>query len=152
METQKFGKIGFVAVLVLGLVGTAFTQGKKDAKTYHSATKEVSGEVTGITKDTISVMYYYDNAENKEYEILLPIAKDVKLGHVKSLSELLVGDIVNVQYEEITEEDNVGKRTNRFAKVISFSRRPQKKPESSALDSENPAETEVVPEIEETGE
>ena len=149
MRIGRFWKTGLVVILLLGLMGAAFAEGNKKSERY-SAMKEISGELTAITKDSIAIMYYFDKDKSKEYEISLPIAKDVKLGHLKSLSELAVGDIVNVQYAEIIEENKEGKSINRFAKVISFARRPAQKPETSALSSEHPFEPEPGPETEGT--
>lgn len=96
--------------------------------------KGISGEVSAISKDFIAVVYRRDEAKGTEEEIALPIAKGVIIEHKKNLSEIGVGDTVNVEFEEVAEEPREGARSKRVARVISFTRAaPPPKPESSVL-------------------
>lgn len=95
--------------------------------------KGVSGEVSAIGKDYIAIVYNRDMKKGTEEEIMLSIAKDIKLEHKRSLSEIGAGDTVEVQFEEVTEQTNEGPRTKRIAKVIRFIRAAVKQPESSVL-------------------
>lgn len=120
-------------ILMLGLYFAAPAQGE-EAKKPGRVIKGISGEVSAISKDFIAIVYRRDEAKGTEEEVALPIAKDVIIEHKKSLSEIGAGDIVNVEFEEVTEETDSGFRSKRIAKVISFIRAaPKPKPESSVL-------------------
>lgn len=96
--------------------------------------KGISGEVSAISKDFIAIVYRRDEAKGTEEEVALPIAKDVIIERKKSLSEIGIGDIVDVEFEEAAEETNEGHKSKRVAKVISFVRAaPPPKSESSVL-------------------
>jgi len=126
--------IGLMGVLILSIVGVVFAQEKEKAK--KSLIQEVSGEVSAISKDFIAIVYKRDAQRGSEEEIGLPLAKDVRLEHKKSLDEINVGDIVSVQLEEYVDEDESGKKVNkRRAKIVSFIRAAAKAPEAKILDS-----------------
>jgi len=127
MEARRFLKTGLAVVLVLGLVGAVFAQGNKDTKTY-STMKEVQGEVTWVRKDKIAIVYKKDVEYGSEEEILLPIDKDIRLAHLKSISDVAAGDMVYIQFEELTEEGVDGPKLSRTAKKISFIKKGTKKP------------------------
>lgn len=121
------------AILILGLYCAASVQGE-EAKKPGRVIKGISGEVSAISKDFIAIVYRRDEAKGTEEEVALPIAKDAIIEHKKSLSEIGVGDMVNVEFEEVTEETDSGFRSKRIARVISFTRAaPKPKPESSVL-------------------
>lgn len=81
--------------------------------------KEISGEVTGISKDFIAVMYREEVATGVEYEMGLNIEGVPQLERVTDISQIEVGAMVTVQYEEITERDDQDKEvTKRFARKI----------------------------------
>ena len=82
--------------------------------------KIISGEVSAISKDFIAVVYRSDNTHGSEEEIALPIAKDATVEHKKSLSEIIPGDMVDVEFEEYTEETPQGSRSKRVAVVVRF--------------------------------
>lgn len=129
--------MGAMALFLLCLVAVGETQeGKEKIKTT-TASKEVQGEVSGIGKDSISVVYMRDEKKRIEYEMLLPIEKDIRLVHKQRLDQINVGDIVRVQYEEVTEEYEEGPRSSRKAKVISFVKPAPQKPEQTAPESES---------------
>lgn len=72
------------------------------------AANEVKGRVVTITKRAISVEY--DSKEQASYEMLLPLAKDIRLSHLQDLSELKQGDTVRVKYEQTYTENDKGER------------------------------------------
>ena len=84
-------------------------------------TKEIEGEVSWLGKNKIAVIYKRDAATGGEYEMLLFFDKDVALQHKQNLAEIHKGDIVNIQYEETTDEyKDKETKTKMKAKMISF--------------------------------
>ncbi len=115
-------KISLAVVLVLGFTGTgAAKDTEKKEKIIKTASGGVAGTVSGITKNYISVLYDQDKEKNIDYEMLLPVDKDVQLEYKNSLSEIKVGDRVSVQYEDTTTENSEKEKTlKRKAKVVTF--------------------------------
>jgi hypothetical protein len=133
MVTKIFRLI-LVLVLCAVLAGEALAQGRKVTKVAEKK-KAVQGEVVYLSKEYISIVY--SRANGIENEILLPIDKNLKLEHLRSLANLKVGDTVAVEFAEITEQDQEGKRKKiRAGTVITFVRPAQPKPETTVLDSE----------------
>lgn len=64
----------------------------------------VSGEISGITKKGISVIYDRDYDAGTEYEIMVLVDNKTKFKHKKDLSELKVGDLISVEYEKAGEK------------------------------------------------
>ncbi|MCK5161165.1 MAG: hypothetical protein KAQ99_06280 [Candidatus Aureabacteria bacterium] len=124
-------KISLAIVLILGFIGTVFAKDKeKKEKVVKIASGVVSGEISGISEKFISVVYEKDKEKGIEYETLVPIDKDVKIEHKKSLSELKIGDRVSIRYEDATVEDSDKRQTlKRKATVIRFVRSAVKTPE-----------------------
>lgn len=67
-------------------------------------TETVSGEISGITKRAISIIYDRDYDTATEYEMLIPLDKDTKLKHKGSMKELKVGDLISIEYEKPGEK------------------------------------------------
>ena len=111
---------------------------------------ELTGEVSAISKDFIAIVFRRDEKKGTEEEIGLPIPKNVIVEHKKSLDQIAVGDMVSIQYDEVVEQNETGKVTKRVAKVISFVRAAQIKPQKDVLDSSDSSEDEVADE-EDTG-
>jgi hypothetical protein len=83
--------------------------------------KEIQGEVSSLSKRSISVVYGRDEAKAEEYEMLLPFdPKDIKLEHKQSLSEISPGDVVLVQYTEDTSDYGSRQETKIKARTIRF--------------------------------
>lgn len=123
-------KAGLVMVLVLGLAGTGFAQKSKQEAKVTSKTGEIEGEISAMGKNYIAIVYKRE--KDTEYEMLLPMdSKKVKIERKKDLSELKIGDIVRIKYEDTTIEDSEKKQTmERKAIVISFVKpAPAKPPE-----------------------
>ncbi len=84
-----------------------------------SVLKEVEGEISSLTKRSISIVYERDTVKGEEFEILLPFdPADIKLEHKKSLSEIGPGDTVLVQYTEDTSD--YGDRLETKIKVVTI--------------------------------
>jgi len=127
-----------VVMLCTFLAGVAAAQERKVRKVAE-VKKELQGEVVYLSKDYIAIVYSRDKAI--ENEILLPIDKNLKLEHLRSLANLKIGDTVAVEFMEITEQDREGKRKKiRIGTGITFIRPAQKKPETTVLDSEEAGE------------
>lgn len=88
--------------------------------------KEISGEVTVVGPSFIAVVYERDAKKGIEYEMALPIDKDIELVRKRNLDEIRVGDTVRVKYEETQK----GERITRRAKVITFVKPAKTKLES----------------------
>ena len=93
--------------------------------------KEVSGEVGAISSSLITIIYNRDEEKKIEYEIDLPIDKDIRIVHKRRLSDISIGDIVRVKYEERQKEEQIQKEgiaetktkvIGRKAKVVTFIR------------------------------
>lgn len=124
-----------LSIMGIGLCVCSIAPGQGEGtKKTGRVVKGISGEVSAISKDFIAIVYRRDEAKGTEEEIALPIAKGVIIEHKKNLSEIAVGDTVNVEFEEVAEETREGARSKRVARVIRFTRAaPPPKPESSVL-------------------
>ena len=133
MVTKIFRLI-LISMLCIVLADEATAQGRKITKVAEKK-KQVQGEVVYLNNDYISIVYSRD--KGIENEILLPIDKNLKLAHLRSLGDLKIGDIVSVEFMETTEQDEQGSRKKiRTGTVVTFIRPAQKKPETTVLDSD----------------
>lgn len=89
----------------------------------------ISGEVSAVSKDFIAVVYRSDKAKGSEEEIALPVANDAVVEHKQSLSQIGIGDMVDVEYEEYSEETPDGPKSKRVAVAVRFLRAAVKQPE-----------------------
>ena len=96
----------------------------------------ISGEVSAVSKDFIAVVYRSDKAKGSEEEIALPVANDAVVEHKQSLAQIGVGDMVDVEYEEYTEETPEGPRSKRVAVAVRFLRAAVKQPEPFTFEVE----------------
>jgi len=128
---SRMTKIGLVAALVLGQTGVVGAQQAQEEEEIIIAPKVVSGEVAAISSRLITIIYDKDEEKKIEHEIDLPIDKDIKLVHKRELSDINIGDIVRVTYEESQKEEEIEKEgitetitkvIGRQAKVITFVR------------------------------
>jgi hypothetical protein len=76
----------------------------------------ISGEVSGMAKNSISIIYDRDYDAGTEYEVLIPIAEETAFKHKKSLQDIKVGDLVSVEYEKPAENS----KRKAKAKTINF--------------------------------
>ncbi len=86
--------LGVLVFFLLCLVAVGQTQEEKEKIKTTTAAKEVQGEISGIGKDCIAIVYERDLEKGIEYEMLLPIEKDIRLVHKQNLNQIKVGDIV----------------------------------------------------------
>ncbi|GEM_PF-4930091 len=127
--------------------GASYSQKSAGAGSEASAEKAksriwgVSGEVSAINKNFIAVVYRKDRERHSEEEIGLTIPKDVNIQNKNSLDDIQAGDIVEVQYEELSEKAVAGTTTKRVARVIRFVRAAQIAPQSSVLGTGAPEES-----------
>ncbi|MFH0839268.1 MAG: hypothetical protein V1893_03690 [Candidatus Omnitrophota bacterium] len=127
-QTLKIVKVVLAAVLVLCLAETVQAQEEKAKAEKRKGA--IEGEISAISNKYISIVYKKE--KDAEYEMLLPIDKDIEIIHKKSLDEMKVGDTVYIEYEDevITDTAEEGQAMKRKAKVISFmSPAPPKPPE-----------------------
>lgn len=87
--------------------------------------KRVQGEVSSLSPKVdplyIGIVYLQDEAQGADYEIILRISKNTSITHKKSLSEISIGDSVDVTYEVITGLDEAGvEQSEKVAKDIQF--------------------------------
>jgi hypothetical protein len=102
-----------------------------------SLAEEVSGEISGISKDSISIVYSRDEARGVESEILLPLNNETKLERVKNLADLNIGDTVTVSYKKTKETTEEGKQIIQIkTEKIKFVRPAQIRPETEVLEPE----------------
>lgn len=111
--------IFLAAILTLNIHTLLLAQGTKDKPKIKTETRQVSGEVAGISQNFIAVLY--DQDSKASYEIALAVDKDARLERVKDIKDIKAGDSVTVRYEETIEiEGKITKVKSRIAKVISF--------------------------------
>lgn len=119
---KSFCRIGCIA-LAMVIMFAAFSIAAEEAKEEKETVKatEITGEISGIGRGYISIVYARDEKKGAEYEMLLPIDKDVKFIR-KGLDELAVGDKVRVKCDDYfkTDEEGKGICARRVAKEIQF--------------------------------
>ena len=141
---SKENKKRMVLIMAVGIFiicGICRADGdEKSKRVVVRVAKEIQGEVAGISKDSIAIIYNRNEATGEEYEMSFPVAKEAGIAHKKSISEIAVGDTVNVQYEEITEKSAEDKEKDpeikRQVKVITFLRPAVRTPEPLETDVE----------------
>lgn len=111
-------------VLVLGFVVAESAQrpgqGERVIRAFGNV---VTGEISGISKKFISVVYNKDEETGVDYEMLIPIDENVQVEHKKGLGEFKKGDTVSVEYEDATVEDSAKQRKmRRKGTLVSFVR------------------------------
>ena len=125
---RYISKIIVSGILITGLcvgLGIGYAAEKENPNIIKEvATKKMTGEVQGISKNFIAILYAQD--EKTSYEMAFDVDKDVKIENKKDLKEIKVGNIVAVTYQETTEkpkDDKDGKKIkvqNRTVKRIIF--------------------------------
>jgi hypothetical protein len=112
-----FSRLCLVSAIVL-LSETAYAQEGSQAMIL---VKDITGEVSFVDENFISVVYKRDQDQGKEYEMTLYIDEGVILENItdNNLQTLSQEDIVRVEYTEIYRDT----KTRREAKKISFIRK-----------------------------
>lgn len=93
---------------------------------YAFTVETVSGEVSGIDKNYISIVYERDYDSGTEYEMLIPIDSKTAVKHKTKLADIKVGDLVSVEYEkpvpedEVSEDETFKDKRQTKARVVNF--------------------------------
>jgi len=135
MQDRRISQLRRIT-LVLGIftffaTGNLFAAQEPEVKR-EVFTREVSGEVSGITKNFIAVLYGQNDKES--FELALPMDKSTRASQRK-FSEIKVGDMVSVTYEEVveTKKGEKSKVIRRLAKVVEFRRQASVAPEEGSV-------------------
>jgi len=99
-----------------------------------SVMKEVQGTVSNMSGRYLTISYKQDEEKGVEYEIVLFLDETIKVKRKKSLDEINLGDLVSVQYEEITEEYTDGEKRKRRARIITFIKPAEKEGELRSME------------------
>lgn len=120
------GRKFFYIILIL-LIGFTFSlaapaKDKKDKTTIMKG-KDVTGEISMIESTYISVIYKRDKDKGIEYEMMLPLNKEVIFTRTK-LEDLSVGDEIIVSSDEHFVENDEGQQKfdKKVIKEIKFLR------------------------------
>ena len=152
---KNFINIAFLFFLLTGLPGVAFAQsaGEKEKKKEPAIkleVKQAQGEISYITKRSISLVTSRDTEKGEETEILLPYGKGLVIEHKKNLAEIQTGDIVKVKYTEENIDYGDKQEIKVEAKVITFMNPAgQDSPYKKARESLQQQETEQGSELQE---
>lgn len=91
--------------------------------------KKISGELSSINNDFISILYKRDLEKGVDYEILLPLDKNVQLKYINKLKDLKEGDRISITYDEDTVELENRQESRRKAREITFIGPGKQRPE-----------------------
>jgi hypothetical protein len=126
--TRYISKIILSGILMAGLcsgLNIGYAEEKKDPNIIEEVKmKKMTGEVDGISRNFISILYGQD--EKTSYAMAFDIDKNVKIENKTDLKQINVGNTVTVTYQEKTEkpkDDKDGKKIkvkNRTVKNIVF--------------------------------
>ena len=125
-----------VLCFAAGLCGTLFAaepaaqqKEEKHEPKAEVVTNEITGSVSGIGRNYITVNYKHDAEKGAEYEVYFPIDANVQVQNKKNISDIAVGDRVGIIYEETRIDDpDKGKETKRKAKIVRYVGPPEAKP------------------------
>ena len=93
---------------------------EQENKEVKKAVKKITGQVSFINKDFISIIYKREDDHSKEYEMVMYIDRDVILRNIRDrdLENLNEQDVVQIEYVQIDTEQS----SKRVAKRIRFVR------------------------------
>ncbi|MFA5100308.1 MAG: hypothetical protein WC547_05455 [Candidatus Omnitrophota bacterium] len=103
----------FALVMVMASVNTGVCapaaekdRGKnKKEPVISSVVKQVQGEVSNISKRSISIVFERNEETGEEFEMLFPVdLKEIKIEHKRSYGDISQGDTVLVIYREETSD------------------------------------------------
>lgn len=138
MKNKKLFVIALAAGLTVLWSCVLFAQeGEKQEKPKTTSIfKEMEGQVSAVNKNGIAIVYNRNLAEGLEEEMFVPLDNSIRLVHKKKIEEIGVGDIVSVQYEEITRQAKEGPVKILKGTTVTFLKPAPKKPEALAVGSE----------------
>lgn len=127
--------------LIVGLIicaGTCYSQEEKNIE-QKIQIKEILGRLSSrspIDKpEYIGVIVLDAKGEDSGRDMFFSVDKDLKISHKKKFSDIQIGDIVKIVYDEITQttEEGEEKLIKRVAKTVKFvrSKKDKKKKLSS---------------------
>jgi len=143
---QKIAALLLAALIVVPQMALAQEEGnsgsanvKEEAKeevVTSVSSKEITGQVGGISKDYIGVTYLGE--KNIEYEMGIYIEGTPELERIKNFAQIQIGDTVTVKYDEVSEMGEDGKEIARHVakKIIFVKKAPPPAPEKDALISD----------------
>lgn len=102
--------------------------------------KEITGQVSAISKDYIAVIY--QTGKNSENEMGIYIEGFPKLERVKDFAQIQAGDTVTVEYDVATEKDKDDNESARHVvkKIIFVKKAPPPPPETDVMISDEAEE------------
>ncbi|GEM_PF-6523896 len=108
----------------------------EESNVIKSVGKQVTGQVSGISKDYIGIVYQAD--KNTEREMGVMIKGVPTLERVKELNEIEMGDTVTVEFSEVTEKDENDQEVMKHVatKIIFVKKAPPPPAETTVLTSE----------------
>lgn len=98
--------------------------------------REIEGQVSAVNKNGIAVVYNRNPAKGLEEEMFVPLDNSIRLVHKKNIEQISVGDIVSVQYEEISREAEDGPVKTLKGATVTFLKPAPKKPELPVVESQ----------------
>ncbi len=112
--------LSFFALSLLFAANLKSASGQEQVK-QEVFTRQVTGEVAGISKNFIAVIY--GQTARESLEMALPMDKSTR-ARARKLNEIKVGDIVLIAYEETleTKKGEKPKVIKRLAKIVEFRR------------------------------
>lgn len=75
--------------------------------------KKITGEVSGVSNNFIAVVYGKSDKDKASLEMAFNIGSHVNIVNKKSLKEIGIGDIVEVEYQEITRTESDGRKSSK---------------------------------------
>jgi len=119
-----------MGIFLCGLSLIKGAEAAKDEVVVSQEDKAVSGEVGFINSDFISIIDSQGDVEGYEHEQLMYLDKDVEVKSKSSLSEIKLGDTVQIDYEEKTKASKGVNKKEKAVKTIKFLRAAKTKDSS----------------------
>lgn len=140
MDDGRRTALLFLIILSLLMAIPAWAQDAGTDKV-EVATKTITGEISGISSNFIALLCGVNPQSGAASEMAFNLDKGVQVEHKNSLKDLMLEDMVDIVYDEITVTDKEGKQSSkRQVRLISFLRRTEKPLEPATLDSEDEEE------------
>ena len=135
-ESRIAAIIIVIAVSVLGLFVNRLPAQDAGTDKVELVTKTITGEISGISSNFIALLCGVDSQSGAAKEMAFNLDKNLQIEHKNSLKDLMLEDMVDIVYDEITVTDKEGKVSiKRQVRLISFLKRPEKPLEDVTLDS-----------------
>ena len=145
---SKENKKRMVLIMAAGIFiicGIALADGDRRVSIVRAVSNEVEGEISAISKNYIAVVYNQDTEKGIEHEMSFFIDNSVTLEHLKSVSQISVGDRVRITFDEETVQEEGKEHNRRKPKKLSFVRPAVKKPAVSEEVNAEEEDEEMLP-------